>query len=93
MKTFKFKSEKQLDKFDEIFNFSGALGDVWIYGEDTDKWFTLQCLDDHWMLQRIGGIINNGCWRKNKYGVVNIYPSTYTELIKMINVFLKDEKL
>ncbi|WP_340113644.1 hypothetical protein [Maribellus mangrovi] len=78
-KIFKFKTQEQLDKFDLIYNYSGVLsteGSVWIYGEGTPKWFSIQYCGDRWVMNHKVG---------SKWENVNFYPVNYDELTAFIN--------
>ena len=72
-KIFKFESEKQLDEFDAKYNYNGVLSceeSVWIYGEGTDRWFSIQYCGDRWCLN-----YKDGDFKKK-----DIYPTGLSDL-------------
>ena len=77
---FKFETEKQLTEFDNKFNYYGVFStenSVWIYGEGTPKWFSIQYCGDRWIMNYQ---IDDGKWEN-----VNFYPVTYAEFTNSIN--------
>lgn len=76
---FKFSTEEQLNAFDKKYNFSGCFSgekSVWIYGEGTDKWFSIQYCGDRWCLNTIK--------RGNNNSDFSLYPSSYKEFVEFI---------
>ena len=79
-KIFKFKTEEQLNEFDKKYNYSGVFSgetSVWIYGEGTIKWFTIQYCGNRWCMNIIR--INE----KNE--MFTFYPTTYNQFEKFID--------
>ena len=77
MKIFKFKTEKQLIYFDNKYNYSGCMGKTWMYGEGTDRWFSLQHCGDRWLMNvHIEGT--------HSFDHKTFYPTTYKEFTDFI---------
>jgi hypothetical protein len=73
---FKFNKE-QLDHFDSIYTYSGSIGNCWIYGEGTSRWFSISfCFGDRWCFQRIGDDMGS---------VIDFYPENEKELHTFID--------